>query len=534
MGARILVVDDSVTIQKVVELTLSKEDFVLVQARNGEEGLRKAMEVRPDLVLLDILMPDKDGYEVCAALRAQPALRNVPVILLTGTFEVYDKEKAAKVGADDFVTKPFESQVLIGKVKKLLFTRSLTARAPSGSMGAVGRPPVAELSLANVAVEAPAPPPEASRASGLSAPSLELSQDQLWQLLEAPPPPPPPAAAALDLSLDTLEPPPAAEPTEAELPEAAALDLETAAAEPEPPPLAAAALDLNLDALEPPPAAEPTEAELPEAAALDLETAAAEPGIPPAAPGALELEAFQPTEEAASTRLGDLSLDDLLAGAVESPADPGTAGPAAEETAEGEQVFDLTPSLDMPPLAMVEAGTGEPPSLSIEELLSSIEKGTPLAGAPAEAGAGPPEVDLSAVLSSEESAGSAADAADESAEPILDMELPGIEAAQPSAAPPAEPIAGIARVGRRPLRSSRMSRRRPPRRRPWTSRRWSANPPRRSRRRRRRPRRPPSWPRCGMRLPSGSRGIWRESYPRSSWRGSTPWSGRSCRTLPRS
>ena len=90
MAARILVADDSVTIQKVVELTFSKEGFVLVQARSGEEAIRKAKEERPDLVLLDLVMPDKNGYEVCAALRAEPTLRAVPIILLAGTFEAFD------------------------------------------------------------------------------------------------------------------------------------------------------------------------------------------------------------------------------------------------------------------------------------------------------------------------------------------------------------------------------------------------------------------------------------------------------------
>ncbi|HEX9899410.1 MAG TPA: response regulator, partial [Candidatus Methylomirabilis sp.] len=70
MGARILVADDSVTIQKVVELTFSKEDFVLIPVRSGEEAIRKAKEVQPDLILLDLVMPDKNGYEVCTALRA--------------------------------------------------------------------------------------------------------------------------------------------------------------------------------------------------------------------------------------------------------------------------------------------------------------------------------------------------------------------------------------------------------------------------------------------------------------------------------
>ena len=90
MSARILVADDSVTIQKVVELTFSKEDFTLIQARSGEEALRKAKEVRPDLILLDLVMPDKNGYDVCIALRADPMLRAVPIILIAGTFESFD------------------------------------------------------------------------------------------------------------------------------------------------------------------------------------------------------------------------------------------------------------------------------------------------------------------------------------------------------------------------------------------------------------------------------------------------------------
>src|SRR5512136_223420 len=123
MGARILVADDSVTIQKVVELTFSKEDFVLTQARNGDEAIRKAKEMRPDLILLDLVMPDMNGYDVCAALRSEPA------ILLAGTFESFDQQRGSQAGASDFVTKPFESQVLVGKVKQLLFARSLETAA---------------------------------------------------------------------------------------------------------------------------------------------------------------------------------------------------------------------------------------------------------------------------------------------------------------------------------------------------------------------------------------------------------------------
>src|SRR5512138_1576499 len=115
MGARILVADDSVTIQKVVELTFSREDFNLIQARNGDEAIRKAKEHRPDLILLDLVMPGKSGYEVCEALRAEPTLAQVPIILLAGTFESLDRERGRAVGADDFVHKPFESQALISR-----------------------------------------------------------------------------------------------------------------------------------------------------------------------------------------------------------------------------------------------------------------------------------------------------------------------------------------------------------------------------------------------------------------------------------
>ncbi|MBI3002698.1 MAG: response regulator [candidate division NC10 bacterium] len=158
MGARILVADDSVTIQKVVELTFSKENFQIVPARSGEEAIRKAREVRPDLMLIDLVMPDKSGYEVCETLRKDPALKDVPIILLTGTFEAFDRNEGVRVGANDFVTKPFESQLLIGKVKQLLFSRSATA--------------------------APAPPAPSIAPAPSQGGEAEVSEEKLWELLE--------------------------------------------------------------------------------------------------------------------------------------------------------------------------------------------------------------------------------------------------------------------------------------------------------------------------------------------------------------
>jgi len=124
MTPRILVADDSITIQKVVELTFSKEDFQIIRALNGVEAIAKAKESKPDIILLDIFMPEKNGYEVCESLRKHPDLKEVPIIFLVPAFEEFDKERSVRSGANDYVTKPFESKQLIAKVKQHLFARS--------------------------------------------------------------------------------------------------------------------------------------------------------------------------------------------------------------------------------------------------------------------------------------------------------------------------------------------------------------------------------------------------------------------------
>jgi len=137
MGKRILLADDSITIQKVIELTFSDEDFEVVTVGNGRLAVEKIQEVRPDLVLCDIIMPEKDGYEVCDFVKKNPALSHVPVLLLTGAFEPFDQERAARVGCDGFLAKPFEPQALISKVKDLLSR----AQAPEPAAAAEIAPP---------------------------------------------------------------------------------------------------------------------------------------------------------------------------------------------------------------------------------------------------------------------------------------------------------------------------------------------------------------------------------------------------------
>jgi CheY-like chemotaxis protein len=120
MKARVLVADDSATIQKVVELTLSRIGVELVQARSAQETMRKVKEQKPDLMLIDHSMPDGPGQELCSTLRKDPRLKDVPIILMAGTLKPVGEAEMRRVGATDVVAKPFDSQTLIGKVKQLL------------------------------------------------------------------------------------------------------------------------------------------------------------------------------------------------------------------------------------------------------------------------------------------------------------------------------------------------------------------------------------------------------------------------------
>ena len=120
MPKTLLLADDSVTIQKVVGISFANEDVVLITVDNGDDAVLRARELRPDLVLADVAMPGKDGYEVCEAIKADPQLRHVPVLLLSGTFESFDEARARHVGADGHITKPFEAQALVDRVNELL------------------------------------------------------------------------------------------------------------------------------------------------------------------------------------------------------------------------------------------------------------------------------------------------------------------------------------------------------------------------------------------------------------------------------
>ena len=118
MPKQILLVDDSVTIQRVVELTFAHEDYKVVAAKSADEGLAKARELKPDIVLADAGMPGKSGYDLCSALRSEASLAGTPCLILAGNFSPYDEGRGQKSGADGFVVKPFETQALIDKVAR--------------------------------------------------------------------------------------------------------------------------------------------------------------------------------------------------------------------------------------------------------------------------------------------------------------------------------------------------------------------------------------------------------------------------------
>lgn len=130
MPNTILLADDSVTIQKVVAISFASEDVKVVTVDNGDDAITKTREIRPDLVLADVVMPGKNGYEVCEALKADPALAHIPVLLLTGTFEAFDEKRARNAGSAGHIAKPFEARSLVAEVRRLIEAASAAAPAP--------------------------------------------------------------------------------------------------------------------------------------------------------------------------------------------------------------------------------------------------------------------------------------------------------------------------------------------------------------------------------------------------------------------
>ncbi|MDR3579689.1 MAG: response regulator [Oryzomonas sp.] len=149
MGIKILLADDSITIQKVVGIIFGADEYALTIVDNGKDAFDRALEIVPDVLLIDAVMPGMSGYELCEAIRTTPTLATKPILLLTGSFEPFDENKAKNCGADDFLAKPFESQQIVAKVKALFelgLSRTSTATLiqPAGNASAFQASPEPE------------------------------------------------------------------------------------------------------------------------------------------------------------------------------------------------------------------------------------------------------------------------------------------------------------------------------------------------------------------------------------------------------
>lgn len=120
MTGKILIVDDEANIRQLVKFNLEKEGFSCSEAEDGPAGLETVRREKPDLVVLDIMLPGKDGLEVCRLLKAQPATAGIPIIMLTARAEEIDTVLGLEMGADDYMAKPFSPRELTARVKAVL------------------------------------------------------------------------------------------------------------------------------------------------------------------------------------------------------------------------------------------------------------------------------------------------------------------------------------------------------------------------------------------------------------------------------
>jgi CheY-like chemotaxis protein len=185
MSIKVLVADDSITIQKVIGIIFGGDEYSLTVVDNGKAAVDKAREINPDILLIDALMPGMTGYEVAEAVRSTPSLASKPILILTGSFEPFDEEKAKKCGADDFIAKPFESQQIITKVRELLElgrSRSQSA-APDVSPQTEAPQPAAPADIWGAFTPESEPPVEAVAPPVTAAPSAAADEPDVFAIV---------------------------------------------------------------------------------------------------------------------------------------------------------------------------------------------------------------------------------------------------------------------------------------------------------------------------------------------------------------
>ena len=120
MSRSVLIVDDEPNIVRALQFLMTKAGYIVRVARDGEQALDEIAKAAPDLVLLDAMMPKRDGFDVCQTVRANPSWAGVRIIMLTAKGRDIEREKGMAMGADDYITKPFSTKEVVAQVEKIL------------------------------------------------------------------------------------------------------------------------------------------------------------------------------------------------------------------------------------------------------------------------------------------------------------------------------------------------------------------------------------------------------------------------------
>ncbi|OGN97277.1 MAG: hypothetical protein A2Y89_06890 [Chloroflexi bacterium RBG_13_51_18] len=127
MGKKILIIEDDPATQRLVDYSLKQEGYQIITASNGLEGIRKALGEAPDLIILDVMLPGMDGFEICYRLRSDPSTAKMPILMFSAKAQEIDKDTGIKVGADDYLTKPSAPSDIVNRVEKLLAKKKSSA-----------------------------------------------------------------------------------------------------------------------------------------------------------------------------------------------------------------------------------------------------------------------------------------------------------------------------------------------------------------------------------------------------------------------
>ena len=181
MRRTILLADDSPTIRKLVTQTFADSDFDVISVSNGDAAIKALEEKRPNVVLADIYMPGKNGYEVCKYVRNHPQMRTTPVVLLVGAFDAFDEDTAKQCGSTANVTKPFEPGSLIELVNSVLSAASADADREREAPAVESSDDADLLGLGEIFKENVAP--AAASSASISEEELERIADRVIQKL---------------------------------------------------------------------------------------------------------------------------------------------------------------------------------------------------------------------------------------------------------------------------------------------------------------------------------------------------------------